>query len=136
MGKSFYNRSTRLWWGHYHLRIGSRLQVKLNKGIKFSNFQHIGRFIEFSRNSKSLRAATLSKCLRRNFWGTNFYYTGKPKTDQNSQQIMNNSQDEGGYIYAVEKGKITPSDIELKKLEKVLGVPLKRQKQKTLLRKL
>ncbi|CRG99809.1 conserved Plasmodium protein, unknown function [Plasmodium relictum] len=133
MGKSFYNRSTRLWWGHCHLRIGSRLQVRLNKGIKYSHFEHIGRFIAFAR---SLRAATLSKCLRRNFWGTNFYYDGKPKTEENSQQILKSSQDEGGYIYAIEKGKIIPSEKEMKKLESVLGVPLKRERQKTLLRRL
>ncbi|SCP04268.1 conserved Plasmodium protein, unknown function [Plasmodium ovale] len=137
MGKSFYNRSTRLWWGHYHLRIGSRLQVRLNKGVKFSHFQHIGRFIEFARNSRSLRAATLSKCLRRNFWGTNFYYNGTPKGGEKSQQhISKTTQDEGGYIYAVEKGKITPSKWELAKLESILGVPLKRERQKTLLRRL
>ncbi|CRG95346.1 conserved Plasmodium protein, unknown function [Plasmodium gallinaceum] len=136
MGKSFYNRSTRLWWGHCHLRIGSRLQVRLNKGIKFSHFEHIGRFIAFARRSRSLRAASLSKCLRRNYWGTSFYYDGKPKTEENPQQILKSSQDEGGYIYAIEKGKIIPSEKEMKKLESILGVPLKREKQKTLLRRL
>ncbi|ETW45680.1 hypothetical protein PFMALIP_06259, partial [Plasmodium falciparum MaliPS096_E11] len=34
------------------------------------------------------------------------------------------------YIYAIEKGKITPSISEIKKLETILGVPLKRTKQK------
>ncbi|KMZ80672.1 hypothetical protein PVIIG_03039 [Plasmodium vivax India VII] len=136
VGKSFYNRSTRLWWGHCPLRIGSRLQVRLNKGVKFSHFEHIGRFIEFARNSRSLRAATLSKCLRRKFWGTNFYFTGEPKTGENPLQISKSTQNEGAYIYAVERGKITPSEWELKKLESVLGVPLRREKQRTLLRRL
>ncbi|SCN12315.1 conserved Plasmodium protein, unknown function [Plasmodium malariae] len=137
MGKSFYNRSTRLWWGHCHLRIGSRSQVRLNKGVKFSCFQHIGKFIEFARVSRSLRAATLSKCLRRNFWGSDFYLNGQPKSAQNyNQQISKTTQNEGAYIYAVERGKIIPSERELKKLEKVLGVPLRREKQKTLLRRL
>ncbi|KYO03236.1 hypothetical protein PGSY75_0312000 [Plasmodium gaboni] len=136
MGKSFFNRRSKLWWGHCHLRIGSRLQVRLNKGVKFSHFEHIGRFIAFARQSRFLRAATLSKCLRRNFWGSDFYYDGKPKSKENPQQIFKNSQDEGKYIYAIEKGKITPSISEIKKLETILGVPLKRNKQKRLLRKL
>ncbi|KAI4838967.1 hypothetical protein MKS88_002479 [Plasmodium brasilianum] len=107
--KSFYNRSTRLWWGHCHLRIGSRSQVRLNKGVKFSCFQHIGKFIEFARVSRSLRAATLSKCLRRNFWGSDFYLNGQPKSAQNyNQQISKTTQNEGAYIYAVERGKIIP----------------------------
>ncbi|VWU51288.1 conserved protein, unknown function [Hepatocystis sp. ex Piliocolobus tephrosceles] len=86
--------------------------------------------------SKSLRAATLSKCLRRNFWNTNFFFNGQPKTGDKIKNNSKTSQDEGAYIYAVEKGKITPSDKELQKLEMILGVPLKRKKQKTLLRRL
>ncbi|EUT92295.1 hypothetical protein PFAG_00432 [Plasmodium falciparum Santa Lucia] len=53
-----------------------------------------GRFIAFARQSRFLRAATLSKCLRRNFWGSDFYYDGKPKSKENPQQIFKNSQDE------------------------------------------
>ncbi|KNC37853.1 hypothetical protein PFLG_02623 [Plasmodium falciparum RAJ116] len=67
----------------------------------------------FTRQSRFLRAATLSKCLRRNFWGSDFFYDGKPKSKENPQQIFKNSPDEGKYIYAIEKGKITPSISEI-----------------------
>eukprot|EP00921_Rhytidocystis_pertsovi_P003841 GHVQ01006655.1.p2 GENE.GHVQ01006655.1~~GHVQ01006655.1.p2 ORF type:complete len:115 (+),score=5.16 GHVQ01006655.1:98-442(+) len=106
------NKVTICWSGKVHLRVGSRTQIKVNKGFTPQQFKTFGQALEFARSSRNVRPETISEYVCRGRWGKNL----------------------ANYCLAMEKGHILPSPKEAEKLEKLLGVPLRKKKKTQLLR--
>lgn len=123
MGKSHWILRARQWWGSPHFRIGTRTQIRANKGYRPAQFESLGKALEFVRWSQGLRASILGEFLNRGCWG---------------QQLQRGwkASKTGNFIFAIEKDAILPSKADQVKLEELLGLPLSRPKQKRLFRRL
>ncbi|KFG64402.1 hypothetical protein TGPRC2_248490A, partial [Toxoplasma gondii TgCatPRC2] len=64
--RSLYSRVSQRVWSTLHFRVGSRGQVRTNKGFKPTAFPHLGAALFFARMSKGLTRDSVEKFVRLN----------------------------------------------------------------------
>lgn len=87
-----------------HLRIGSRTQVRPNKGFKVTDCQSVGEAIEFARKFRGFSRYQLSA-----FMGKRDYIPDKPAI----------------YVSLMEQNMLNPTPLDYVKLKTYLGVDLR-----------
>ncbi|PFH38156.1 hypothetical protein BESB_004970 [Besnoitia besnoiti] len=112
--RALYSRVSQRVWSALHFRVGSRGQVRTNKGFKPTNFPHFGAALFFARHSKGLTRDTVEKFVRLN-------------VSEAQKQEMKSWR--GGLVNSIEKGTCIPSREVQSRLEQVVGVPLTRRKK-------
>ncbi|CDJ43149.1 hypothetical protein, conserved [Eimeria tenella] len=112
--RSLSSRISQRLFGRVHFRLGSRIQIRVNKGFKPQQHESLGAAVFFARWSKHLRAATVGNFVKANI------------SKEASAAIPNGAV----FVRQVEKGEVTPSKECQKELERILGVQLARHKRR------
>ncbi|KEP65653.1 UNVERIFIED_CONTAM: hypothetical protein HHA_248490 [Hammondia hammondi] len=113
--RSLYSRVSQRVWSTLHFRVGSRGQVRTNKGFKPTVFPHLGAALFFARMSKGLTRDSVEKFVRLNV------------SEAQRQEIKNWP---GSVVRSIENGACIPSRELQSRLEQVVGVPLTRRKKR------